>query len=65
VKRPDEETFNDWVAVHVVDFFNRTQILYGTVSEVCTEESCPLMTGSPKYEYLWADGITYKVRHFL
>ena len=61
VKKPDDEEFNDWLAVHVVDFFNRVQILYGTVSEVCTDESCPLMTGTPKYEYLWADGDKFKV----
>ena len=61
VKKPEDEEFNDWLAVHVVDFFNRTQILYGTVSEVCTDESCPLMTGTPKYEYLWADGDKFKV----
>ena len=61
VKRPDDEEFNDWLAVHVVDFFERVQILYGVVSEICTEESCPLMTGTPKYEYLWADGDKFKV----
>ena len=61
VKKPECESFNDWLAVHVVDFFNRIQILYGTVCEVCTEESCPVMSGGPKYEYLWQDGIEYKV----
>ena len=63
MKKPDDEEFNDWLAVHVVDFFNRVQILYGTVSEVCTDESCPLMTGTPKYEYLWADGEKFKVNN--
>lgn len=61
VKKPESETFNDWLAVHVVDFFNRIQILYGTVCEVCTDESCPVMSGGPKYEYLWQDGVEYKV----
>ena len=60
VKVPENETFNDWLAVHVVDFFNRIQILYGTVYEVCTEESCPVMSGGPKYEYLWQDGQRYE-----
>ena len=58
VKKPDEETFEDWLAVHVVDFFNRIQLLYGTVSEVCTEATCPVMSGGVKYEYLWQDATT-------
>ena len=36
VKLPKGEDFNDWLAVHVVDFFNRINLIYGTVS--CTVE---------------------------
>ena len=36
VKLPKGEDFNDWLAVHVVDFFNRINLIYGTVCEqVC------------------------------
>ena len=28
--------------------------------EFCTQESCPVMSAGPKYEYLWADGINIK-----
>lgn len=35
-------------------------MLYGTITEFCTEESCPLMSAGPKYEYHWADGQTVK-----
>ena len=59
--RPPEEQFEDWLAVHVVDFFNRVQLLYGTVADVCSDESCPVMAGGPKYEYLWQDGVEFKV----
>ena len=63
VKKPDSETFNDWLAVHVVDFFNRCQILYyGTIREVCTDTTCPIMSGGGKYDYLWQDGVQFKVR---
>ena len=55
VKKPEEESYEDWLAVHVVDFFNRAQLLYGTVSEVCTDESCPVMSGGEQYQYLWQD----------
>ena len=33
VKLPQGEDFNDWLAVHVVDFFNRINLIYGTVCE--------------------------------
>ena len=26
VKKPQDESFEDWLAVHVVDFFNRVQV---------------------------------------
>ncbi|XP_063706667.1 MOB kinase activator-like 3 isoform X2 [Culicoides brevitarsis] len=60
VKLPEGETMNDWLAVHVVDFFNRINLIYGTVNEYCTEESCKTMSGGSRYEYLWADGDKYK-----
>lgn len=60
VKLPQNEDLNDWIAVHVVDFFNRINLLYGVLSEYCTDESCPIMCGGPKYEYLWCDYETYK-----
>lgn len=46
--------------VPAVDFFNQINMLYGTITEFCTEESCPLMSAGPKYEYHWADGQTVK-----
>ncbi|XP_075400818.1 MOB kinase activator 3A [Tenrec ecaudatus] len=55
VQLPPGEDLNDWVAVHVVDFFNRVNLVYGTVSDGCTEQSCPVMSGGPKYEYRWQD----------
>uniref|UniRef100_A0A0A9YLI4 MOB kinase activator-like 3 n=1 Tax=Lygus hesperus TaxID=30085 RepID=A0A0A9YLI4_LYGHE len=60
VQLPEGEELNDWIAVHVVDFFNRINLIYGTVSDYCTEESCPTMSGGPRFEYLWADGVKYK-----
>lgn len=43
-----------------MDFFNRINLIYGTVCEYCTEASCPTMSGGQKFEYLWADGAKYK-----
>ncbi|WAR01833.1 MOB3B-like protein, partial [Mya arenaria] len=60
VKLPPGEDQNDWVAVHVVDFFNRINLLYGTICEYCTDQTCPTMSGGPRYEYHWCDGVHYK-----
>ncbi|KAI6176293.1 Mob1/phocein family protein [Aphelenchoides bicaudatus] len=60
VKLPDDEKFDDWLAVNTVDFFNRVNLLYGTISDACTPQSCPTMSGGTKYEYLWQDDINYK-----
>ncbi|XP_059613170.1 MOB kinase activator-like 3 [Phlebotomus argentipes] len=60
VRLPQGENMNDWLAVHVVDFFNRINLIYGTVSEFCTVNSCATMSGGPRYEYLWADGVQYR-----
>ncbi|XP_077201366.1 MOB kinase activator 3B isoform X2 [Paroedura picta] len=60
VQLPSGEDLNDWVAVHVVDFFNRINLIYGTICEFCTERTCPVMSGGPKYEYRWQDDLKYK-----
>ncbi|XP_047488588.1 MOB kinase activator-like 1 isoform X1 [Penaeus vannamei] len=60
VMLPEGEDLNEWVAVNTVDFFNQINMLYGTITEMCTEESCPVMSAGPKYEYHWADGQTVK-----
>ncbi|CAH0383638.1 unnamed protein product [Bemisia tabaci] len=60
VQLPEGEDLNDWIAVHVVDFFNRINLIYGTIAEYCVEETCPTMAGGPRFEYLWADGEKYK-----
>ena len=44
----------------VVDFFNRVNLIYGTISEYCDSSSCPTMSGGARFEYLWADGDKYK-----
>lgn len=46
--------------ISVVDFFNRINLIYGTVSEYCDSASCPTMSGGARFEYLWADGDKYK-----
>lgn len=57
VTLPEGEDLNEWIAVNTVDFFNQINMLYGTLTEFCTPETCPVMSAGPKFEYLWADGV--------
>jgi len=60
VMLPEGEDLNEWIAVNTVDFFNQINMLYGTITDHCTEASCPVMSAGPKFEYLWADGTSVK-----
>lgn len=56
VMLPEGEDINEWVAVNTVDFFNQINMLYGTITEFCTDQTCPIMSAGAKYNYHWADG---------
>ena len=43
-----------------IAFFNQINMLYGTVTEFCTNQECPVMCAGPRFEYHWQDGVTYK-----
>ncbi|KAG9333198.1 hypothetical protein JZ751_012979, partial [Albula glossodonta] len=60
VMLPEGEDLNEWIAVNTVDFFNQINMLYGTITEFCTEASCAVMSAGPRYEYHWADGTNIK-----
>ncbi|XP_047143765.1 MOB kinase activator 1B [Hydra vulgaris] len=60
VMLPEGEDLNEWIAVNTVDFFNQINMLFGTITDHCTSESCPVMSAGPKFEYLWADGTSVK-----
>ncbi|KAL6035267.1 hypothetical protein STEG23_032048 [Scotinomys teguina] len=49
VMLPEGEDLNEWIAVNTVDFFNQINMLYGTITEFCTEASCPVMSAGPRY----------------
>ncbi|KAG7394867.1 hypothetical protein PHYBOEH_004520 [Phytophthora boehmeriae] len=57
IQLPEGCQHDEWVAVHVIDFFNEISLLFGTISEFCTHSSCPQMSAGPCYTYLWADGV--------
>ena len=58
VKLPEGADRNHWLSVHTVDFYNITNVLYGSVTEFCTTVSCPVM-GSGTRDFLWRDGDKY------
>jgi len=60
VALPTGENLEEWIAVNTIDFYNQIRLLYGTVSEKCGVITCPVMNAGPKFEYLWADGISIK-----
>lgn len=64
VKLPRGEDLNEWLAVNskliffspsflnlvsAVDFFNEISLLYGTITEFCTADSCPVMNAGARY----------------
>ncbi|CAN6624775.1 DBF2 kinase activator protein Mob1p [Trichomonascus vanleenenianus] len=62
VMLPEGEDSNEWIAVHVVDFFNQINMLYGTITEFCSPKSCPRMKATEEYEYLWQDSTNPKYK---
>jgi len=54
---PEGEDVNEWMAANTVDFFNSTNLIYGSIIEYCKPDNktCEVMSAGPKYEYLWAD----------
>eukprot|EP00938_MAST-03A_sp_MAST-3A-sp1_P002801 g2801.t1 len=60
VKLPPGEDLEEWLAMHVVDLYNETSLLFSTIMDKCTDVRCPKMSAGKKFEYLWADHITKK-----
>eukprot|EP01090_Pellita_catalonica_P009386 TRINITY_DN2044_c0_g1_i2.p1 TRINITY_DN2044_c0_g1~~TRINITY_DN2044_c0_g1_i2.p1 ORF type:complete len:184 (-),score=35.58 TRINITY_DN2044_c0_g1_i2:75-626(-) len=61
VELPEGEDLNEWLAVNTVDFYNQISMLYGTITEFCTAQECPIMSAGAKYEYHWRDEHVKKV----
>lgn len=60
---PPGQDRNEWLAINAADFFNTINMVYGCVSEFCTDKSCAVMSAGKKYEYLlWPDAKNPKPR---
>jgi len=49
VKLPEGEDENEWLAVNMVDFYNHINLLYGSITEFCSPQSCPEMKATDEY----------------
>ncbi|PFH49943.1 hypothetical protein AMATHDRAFT_146479, partial [Amanita thiersii Skay4041] len=43
----------EWVAVNIYDFYTNLNEFYGVITECCTQQSCPTMSGGPALHYTW------------
>ncbi|KAJ3143108.1 hypothetical protein HK100_010691 [Physocladia obscura] len=50
---PAGEDPNEWIAANLTDFYSQLNLLYGSVTQFCTPDSCPTMSAGPKFDYLW------------
>jgi len=62
VKLPEGEDENEWLAVNMVDFYNQINLLYGSITEFCSPQSCPEMKATDEFEYLWQDAASGYVK---
>ncbi|KAK7533776.1 Mob1/phocein [Phyllosticta citribraziliensis] len=60
VQLPEGEDIGEWLAVNVVDFYNQINLIYGSITEFCSPQSCPEMKATDEFEYLWQDSENYK-----
>ncbi|KAF9737873.1 maintenance of ploidy protein mob1 [Paraphaeosphaeria minitans] len=60
VKLPEGEDKDEWLAVNVVDFYNQINLLYGSITEFCSPQTCPEMKATDEFEYLWQDNEAFK-----
>jgi len=56
VKLPSGQIENDWITLHVIAFFNNSNIIYSKFVHSCTSENCPHTTAGQQ-NYLWMDAV--------
>lgn len=54
VRLPVAENPNEWIANNIIDFHKQIRMLYDTIADACTSESCPRMTAG-RFEYVFKD----------
>ncbi|CAE8658913.1 unnamed protein product, partial [Polarella glacialis] len=59
VRLPSGASEEEWLALNTVDLFNELNLLAGAVQDLCTDQSCPVMSAGV-FTFAWADGDTVK-----
>eukprot|EP00818_Percolomonas_sp_WS_P005793 CAMPEP_0117438390 /NCGR_PEP_ID=MMETSP0759-20121206/2028_1 /TAXON_ID=63605 /ORGANISM="Percolomonas cosmopolitus, Strain WS" /LENGTH=219 /DNA_ID=CAMNT_0005230079 /DNA_START=195 /DNA_END=854 /DNA_ORIENTATION=- len=49
---------NEWIALHVIQFYNDVNMIYGCLDGACDSLSCPTMNAGSKYQFLWNDELS-------
>ncbi|CAF0891735.1 unnamed protein product, partial [Didymodactylos carnosus] len=62
IRQPAGVDKNEWIASNIVSFFNHVNLLYGAMSDYCTQSICPTMTGPQNSQYYWYDERGRKVK---
>lgn len=60
IKLPSDQSLEEWLAFHVVDFYNQINILYSNIIDYCTAETCPEMSAGKQFKYFWQDSDKHK-----
>ncbi|CAG9320085.1 unnamed protein product [Blepharisma stoltei] len=55
VELPEGEMLLEWISVHIIEFYNEINLIYGALVEFCTDQSCRVMSAGPRYEFRWTD----------
>lgn len=59
VQCPPNEPLEEWIAVHLIQFYNNCNDHYSSLAsshcEECSEKTCPQMCSGSDYVYLWRD----------
>ncbi|KAI9014593.1 Mob1/phocein [Phycomyces nitens] len=62
IELPKYVDVNEWLAFNTFEFFNCLNLVYGSINDFCTAQSCPAMSGGPGVEYTWSDSVSKKVK---
>ncbi|AFR96113.1 mps1 binder [Cryptococcus neoformans] len=55
VAPPKYVDINEWVAINLFDFYHNLNQFYGVLTEFCTMQNCPTMSGGKTLNFLWPD----------
>lgn len=58
IHQPEDVSKNEWLAMHVIQFHNDVNMLFGVLDGDCNASTCPQMDAGRKYQFLWHDELS-------